>query len=71
VFFVVEISSDILDKIIPFCEKYPIVGVKGLDFADFKKKKAAEIMKVGGHLTKDGLEQIRIIKAGVNKGRQS
>jgi len=47
--FVVTRLSDILDKIIPFYQKYPVVGVKYLDFADFCK--AAEIMKVKGHLT--------------------
>ncbi len=29
--------SDIVNKIIPFFNKYPILGVKSLDFADFKK----------------------------------
>ena len=60
--------SDILNKIIPFFKKYPILGVKALDFADFCK--AAELMKNKAHLTKDGLEQIRKIKAGMNRGRK-
>lgn len=67
--FLVESSSDIVTKIIPFLEKYPIVGAKALDYADFKK--IVEIMKVGGHLTISGLEQIRKIKAGMNTGRES
>ena len=60
--------SDITDKIIPFFKKYPILGVKALDFADFCK--VAELMKNKAHLTKDGLEQIRKIKAGMNRGRE-
>jgi len=59
--------SDITDKIIPFFNKYPIHGIKALDYADFVK--AADIMKVKGHLTAEGLDQIRRIKAGMNKGR--
>jgi hypothetical protein len=65
--FVVRRLSDITDKIIPFFDKYPIVGVKALDYADLKK--AAEIMKVKGHLTKDGLDLIRKIKSSMNTGR--
>lgn len=65
--FVVTRLSDILDKIIPFYQKYPVVGVKYLDFADFCK--AAEIMKVKGHLTQEGLEQICKIKQNMNSQR--
>jgi hypothetical protein len=32
--FVVSRFSDNFEKIIPFFNKYPIQGVKGLDFAD-------------------------------------
>ena len=35
--------ADITQKVIPFFNKYPIVGVKALDFADFCK--VAEMMK--------------------------
>lgn len=61
--------SDLLDKIIPFYTKYPILGVKSLDFADFTK--VAYLMKDKAHLTKEGLDQIRIIKVGMNKGRKA
>lgn len=58
-----------MDKIIPFFDKYPLQGVKALDYADFKR--GAIIVKARGHLTKDGLDQIKNIKAGMNKGRLS
>jgi len=45
--------SDIIDKIIPFFDKYPVVGVKGLDYADFCK--VAILMKDNSHLTPLGL----------------
>lgn len=65
--FVTSKFSDISEKIIPFFEKYLIEGVKALDFSDFKR--AFDIVKSKGHLTKEGLEQIRLIKSGMNRGR--
>jgi hypothetical protein len=65
--FIVQKFSDNTDKIIPLFYKYPIEGVKALDFEDFCK--VAVIMKVKGHLTESGLEQVRLIKAGMNRAR--
>ena len=73
--------KDIEEKIIPFftfvqdlkrsCtkEKYKIQGVKALDFADWCR--AAELMKNQKHLTAEGLEEIKQIKAGMNTGRKN
>lgn len=60
--------SDIVYKIIPFFNKYPIEGVKGEYFNNFYK--VAEMMKKKKHLTQSGLEQIRQIKTGMNSGRK-
>lgn len=65
---VVERLSDLDGKIIPFFTKYPVLGVKALDFADFSK--TVGIMKDKGHLNQEGLDQIRKIKTGMNKGRK-
>jgi len=65
--FWVSKFEDIINKIIPFFEKYPIEGVKYKDFEDFRT--VAYLMKNKAHLTFDGLEQIKKIKAGMNKGR--
>lgn len=59
--------SNIVDIIIPFLDKYPIQGEKSLDYACLQK--AADIMKAKGHLTPEGLEQIREIKSGMNTKR--
>lgn len=67
VYFVVTKFNDITDKIIPFFEKYLIQGVKALDFSDFKK--VVELMKNKSHLTKNGLEKIRLIKSKMNFSR--
>jgi hypothetical protein len=65
--FIVIRFSDIKEKIIPFFNKYPILGIKSKDFLDFKK--VVELMGNKEHLTLDGLEEIRKIKSGMNKGR--
>jgi len=58
---------DIVEKILPFFNKYPIMGSKLQDFSDWKK--VAELISSKGHLTKEGLDLIRAIKGGMNKGR--
>ncbi len=60
--------SDLNEKIMPFFSRFPILGVKSLDFADWCK--AMEIIKTKASLTTEGLNQIQQIKAGMNKGRK-
>lgn len=57
--------TEINDKIIPFFNKYPPVGLKFLNYMDGCK--AAKIIK--DHLTTEGLEKILKIKAGMNNSR--
>ena len=59
--------ADNFEKIIPFFQKYPILGVKSLDFEDWCK--VAKLINIKAHLTKEGFQIIRKIKAGMNKGR--
>ena len=66
--FVVQRYSDIELKIIPFFNKYPILGSKSEDFKDFKE--VATLIKNKEHLIKEGLLQIKNIKAGMNTGRK-
>jgi hypothetical protein len=58
---------DLTNKVIPLLKKYPVLGEKSKDFEDFCK--VVEIMKLKQHLTREGLEEIRSIKAGMNTGR--
>jgi hypothetical protein len=58
---------DINNSIIPFFNKYPLEGNKKLDYLDFCR--AAELINAKVHLTSDGLEKLRQIKSGMNKGR--
>jgi hypothetical protein len=61
--------SDNYEKIIPFCAQHPVRGVKAKDLSDWVK--AAEIIKKGDHLTKEGSSEIISLKAGMNTGRES
>jgi len=65
--FVIYKFSNIYDKIIPLFKEYPIQGIKFLDFQDFCQ--AAELIKKKSHLTSNGLEQVRTIKARMNLAR--
>lgn len=68
VYFRVSKFYDIIEKIIPFFKKYPVIGEKSKDFADWCE--VAELMKNRAHLTAEGLENIKKIKAGMNRGRK-
>jgi hypothetical protein len=54
-------------KIVPFFDKFPIIGAKGLEYNDFKK--VLDIMDNKLHLTKKGCEEIRKIKENMNTKR--
>lgn len=58
--FVVTKLEDIINIIIPFFDKYKIVGSKGEDFEYFKQ--VSILMKNKAHLTSKGLDEIRLIK---------
>jgi LAGLIDADG endonuclease len=61
--------SDIVNIIIPFFNQYPIVGMKSLDFEDFKK--VCDIIKTKDHLTSPSVfNKILKIKSGMNQNRK-
>jgi hypothetical protein len=59
--------TEIEEQIIPFFVKYPIAGIKYLDYQHFCK--VADIIKEKGHLTIEGRDAILKIKEGMNTGR--
>lgn len=67
VYFRVDRFLDINDKIIPFFDKYPILGIKSLDYLDWCR--AVKLINNKNHLTKEGFEELKKIKAGMNRGR--
>ena len=66
--YVVSNISDIMEKVLPFFDKYSIVGVKSQDYEDFKQ--VVLMVKDRKHLTFEGLNLIKNIKEGMNKLRK-
>lgn len=66
--FTVTKFNDLTDKVIPFFNECPLLGVKYLDYLDFVK--IVGLMKAKAHLTREGLDEIRKIKAEMNTGRK-
>ena len=59
--------DDIYSKIIPFFQKYPLIGDKNKNFQDWCV--AADILKRKEHLTQAGMENLNNLKKNMNKGR--
>ena len=64
VYFLVTRYEDIINKVIPFFDKYLIEGAKVSDFSNFKK--AAVLMSKKAHWTEEGLSEIQSIKSDMN-----
>lgn len=62
--FMITGLGDITGKVIPFFLAHPLKGAKLKEFEDFTK--VAKLMENKGHLNKEGLEEIRSIKLGMN-----
>jgi hypothetical protein len=67
VYFITSTFSDIYRNIIPLFLKYPLLGSKQQDYLDFVK--VAELIRSKDHLTKEGLEMIKMIKSNMNSRR--
>nr|AYE93291.1 LAGLIDADG homing endonuclease [Termitomyces sp.]AYE93310.1 LAGLIDADG homing endonuclease [Termitomyces sp.] len=67
-YLVIGKFSDLIQIIIPFFNKYPILGNKHLDYQDWCK--IANLITLGLHTTNEGFEEIRQIESGMNKGRK-
>jgi hypothetical protein len=65
--YVVYKFGNICNILIPLFQKYPLQGVKSLNFYDFCKVANLMINKV--HLTKKGIKEINLIKSQMNTGR--
>jgi hypothetical protein len=59
--------KDLLGKILPFFQSYPLQGVKRFDYRDFCE--IAKIMEDKSHLTPEGIKKIKSLKSGMNTGR--
>jgi hypothetical protein len=61
--------DDVYNIVIPFFNKYPLIGYKNLDFKDFCK--IAVLVQNKAHLTTEGIEEIQKIKSKMNIGRDN
>jgi hypothetical protein len=67
IYFFVSVLSDIVEKIVPMFNKYPLIGVKKKNYLDFLK--VVELIRNKNHLTKEGLEEVIKIKNNMNSRR--
>lgn len=63
--FVVTRFTDIQEKIVPFFVKYPLQGIKLLNFNAFTE--GAKLIKNKTHTSHEGLKKIQLLKAEMNK----
>ena len=66
--YAVSKISDIQNIIIPFFDKYSLIGDKVKNFEDFKK--VSDLMVNKSHLTEEGLNKILSIKSNMNMNRE-
>jgi len=67
--FSVRRLGDLVSRIIPFFEQYPLMTAKAGDFAHFAQ--AVRLMKAQAHLTMGGLRQIGSISETINRRKPS
>jgi hypothetical protein len=65
--FIISKFADLNNKIIPMFTQYPMLGTKQADFLDFCM--IAKLMENKEHLTKEGVERIKVIKSNMNSKR--
>lgn len=65
--FEIENLKDIIKIIIPFLDKYPLIGIKHKDYMDFKE--VANLIENDLHLTNAGVKKIEQIKSRMNRER--
>ena len=56
------------ERIVPFFEQHPLKSKKRIDFAKFRK--VLQLMTMGEHLKKAGIEEIRAITSTMNTGSE-
>jgi hypothetical protein len=59
--------EDTFTKVIPFFQKYKLIGVKNKNFQDWCS--TADLINKKEHLTEIGIGKITILKKNMNKGR--
>ena len=63
----VRSQQHLLERILPFFEKHPLRSKKHVDFLKFRD--VLLMMQNGEHLRPEGIERIRKIASGMNRGQ--
>lgn len=67
-YYIIEITSPVkLRKLIEYLDKFPLFSSKFLNYQDFRT--CVNMMLIKEHLTLEGREKIKLIKAGMNRKR--
>lgn len=66
--FEIKAQTDLRKFLFPHLDKYPQESSKALDYADFRT--VSDMIADGSHLSPEGLDKIRGIKAGINSSRR-
>ena len=67
--FTVRAIDDLSSRIIPFFEEHPLLTAKSVDFDKFVS--VVRMMRLGVHLTVDGLAEIATIVQTMNRQKPS
>lgn len=70
-YYTVSNLTDNLEKIVPFFQEHRILGVKSLDFEDWCKAAEDLFLRTKGHLSVEGLDQLREIQGKMNSSSLS
>jgi hypothetical protein len=65
--YIVQDTLNLMEKILPHFDKYPLLNLKQEDFKCFKECMA--IIKSKQHLTKEGLDKIKSLNLEMNSNR--
>ena len=63
----VRSKEHLLQRIVPFFIEHPLKSQKRADFESFRS--VLQLMKVGDHLTVEGVNNVRRLAAQMNRGR--
>ena len=69
VYYIVGDTAALTQVIIPFFNKYPIIGTKYLDYQDWCK--ISSLISSGASNTQEGFEEISQLEKGMNRARKS
>lgn len=65
-YFEVTTTRELVERVFPFFDRYPLRGAKRRDLERFRRITA--LIQSGRHLTPEGFEEILLVRAPMNRG---